>query len=137
MAELEQKTIDNTKSDVAQNPGHVEKDQLEALTPDASRPDTPIQPEKFQATKDEEGIPAFTLRGAQGGSAEKPKKIAVLTSGGDSAGMNAAGEYCDLSLQPKHDLPNRICLVKQSELSSEWVSHEVVTHISFERGGKV
>ncbi|KAJ9125004.1 hypothetical protein QFC24_002936 [Naganishia onofrii] len=90
MAELEQKTIDNTKSDVAQNPGHVEKDQLEALTPDASRPDTPIQPEKFQATKDEEGIPAFTLRGAQGGSAEKPKKIAVLTSGGDSAGMNAA-----------------------------------------------
>jgi hypothetical protein len=92
MAEIEQKTIDNTKSDVAQNPGHVEKDQLEALTPNASRPDTPTQSENVQITKDEEGIPAFTLRSSQGGSAQKPKKIAVLTSGGDSAGMNAAGE---------------------------------------------
>jgi hypothetical protein len=44
--------------------------------------------------KDEEGV---TSVGVPKQGKPRQKKIAVLTSGGDSAGMNAAGEYAVLS----------------------------------------
>lgn len=49
--------------------------------------------EELPETKDLEGITdSFKAPGAESGKARQ-KKIAVLTSGGDSAGMNAAGRY--------------------------------------------
>jgi 6-phosphofructokinase 1 len=96
MAEMDHKTIEHTKADVAANPNHVENDQLEAMDPNASRPETPTQSKAVPIAKDEEGIAsAFGQKGPSSApqqSKPKQKKIAVLTSGGDSAGMNAAGE---------------------------------------------
>ena len=96
MAEMNQDTVERTKSDVAANPNHVENDQLEAMDPDASRPETPTHVKATPTAKDEEGIvSAFGQKAphASHPTQSKQKKIAVLTSGGDSAGMNAAGEY--------------------------------------------
>jgi hypothetical protein len=95
MAEMNKETIEHTKADVEANPGHVANDQLEAMNPDASRPETPTQVKAVPVSKDEEGIAsAFGQKAAPAAQSSKPKqkKIAVLTSGGDSAGMNAAGE---------------------------------------------
>lgn len=96
MAEMDTKTIEHTKADVAANPNHIENDQLEAMDPNNSRPETPTQTKPVPVAKDEEGIAsAFGKQGASSApqpAKPKQKKIAVLTSGGDSAGMNAAGE---------------------------------------------
>lgn len=96
MAEMDKRTIEHTQEDVAANPKHVENDQLEAMDPNASRPETPTQTQSVPVAKDEEGIAsAFTQKEPSSAPHQvkpKQKKIAVLTSGGDSAGMNAAGE---------------------------------------------
>lgn len=95
MAEMNKDTIEHTKADVQANPDHVTNDQLEAMDPDASRPETPTQVKAVPTAKDEEGIAsAFGQKAAATAQPSQPKqkKIAVLTSGGDSAGMNAAGQ---------------------------------------------
>ncbi len=107
-------TLDHTREDVAANPTHV-TDQL------LSRPESPAGVQSVtqdaqltaaaEGVRDAEGIVdplesaglgmgetrSGRAKGQGAGAsssapASKPKKIAVLTSGGDSAGMNAAGE---------------------------------------------
>ena len=54
------------------------------------------QPAMVPQTKDLEGVSdsfkPLSTRDAKTTGGKRQKKIAVLTSGGDSAGMNAAGE---------------------------------------------
>lgn len=119
MAQISQSTVDHSKTDIANNPDHVQAQQLEALTPAATRPTSPGQLEdqdqdQNQDKQEQEDMEdklsnalAPSKSGAGGKSrsgSKKPrqKKIAVLTSGGDSAGMNAAGQYDDsFSTEPR------------------------------------
>lgn len=80
MAEMNSSTVAHSKEDIANNPGHVQAQQLEAMTPAATRPASPAAEEEQPEIKSSSRKP-------------KQKKIAVLTSGGDSAGMNAAGKW--------------------------------------------
>lgn len=100
MAEVSKSTVEHSKADIAANPNHVQAQQFEALTPAASVPQIPALPDSAGKNisdafsgdvKDEEGIVIGKKKSVR---TEKKvqKKIAVLTSGGDSAGMNAAGE---------------------------------------------
>lgn len=86
-APLPSATLENTANDVAANPGHVAEQQHQATLSEEPQ-------SKAAASRDEEGInmpaSAASLQQHATGSSGKPKKIAVLTSGGDSAGMNAA-----------------------------------------------
>lgn len=89
--------------------------------------------------KDLEGVTEgkATPVSAEGG-AKRPsgkgrqKKIAVLTSGGDSAGMNAAGEYSSLEIC-REDFANRL----KSELLSAKVLPVDVKRSLSEKDGKV
>lgn len=105
MAEISQTTVDHSKQDIAENPDHVQAQQLEAMTPAATRPTSPGGSPQGQTTDQQEAqddmedklsnalAPAKSgSRKSRHGKKERQKKIAVLTSGGDSAGMNAAGE---------------------------------------------
>lgn len=106
MAEISQTTVDHSKQDIAENPDHVQAQQLEAMTPAATRPTSPGGSPQDKAVVDQQEAqddmedklsnalaPAKSgSRKSRHGKKERQKKIAVLTSGGDSAGMNAAGE---------------------------------------------
>ncbi|WWC86865.1 6-phosphofructokinase [Kwoniella dendrophila CBS 6074] len=102
---LSNKTIDSTLSDTASNPTHVAEQQSQAMTPielDADQQQD-SNGQNIQ-TKDLEGIPEGLLDKAEGvkiptvndgtrspaARNKRQKNVAVLTSGGDSAGMNAA-----------------------------------------------
>jgi hypothetical protein len=87
MAEMNQSTVAHSKEDIANNPGHVQAQQLEAMTPAATRPTSPAAEEDEDEREDKGPKVKSTSR------KPKQKKIAVLTSGGDSAGMNAAGRW--------------------------------------------
>jgi hypothetical protein len=104
---LSPSTLNHTAEDLAANPNSIASQLVEALTPGSSRPDTPPTAAvdgflKQSPVRDEEGVPlpgsklkVEPMTGTATGpaaTAHKTKKIAVLTSGGDSAGMNAAGE---------------------------------------------
>lgn len=55
-------------------------------------------PKDLEGISDAEASPASNQQdGKKPSGKPRQKKIAVLTSGGDSAGMNAAGEYTFLS----------------------------------------
>lgn len=84
-APLPSATLENTASDVAANPGHVSEQQHQVKM-------ATQQQESATVSRDEEGIsmPMSKSPSNVASSSSKPKKIAVLTSGGDSAGMNAA-----------------------------------------------
>ncbi|OCF45858.1 6-phosphofructokinase [Kwoniella heveanensis CBS 569] len=104
---LSSKTVDSTMKDVAANPTHVADQRSEALTPQTEEQAQDQDVPQLQ-TKDLEGVSEGLLDKAEGvdipaggaiGSAKQEKKnagqqrqknVAVLTSGGDSAGMNAA-----------------------------------------------
>lgn len=106
---LSSKTVESTLQDVASHPGHVADQQLEAMTPLVDGAAGPGARGAGAGAKDLEGVPDTvdapvenTLPGinttggastSASGLRKRQKKIAVLTSGGDSAGMNAAGEY--------------------------------------------
>lgn len=68
---------------------------------------------------------------AGGAAGTKQRKIAVLTSGGDSAGMNAAGESTTIRNEEK-----RADTLSQFEQSFVKVSLEDARHSSFEKDGK-
>ena len=54
--------------------------------------------EAVPVSKDMEGVNESFKSARDGPSTSRQKKIAVLTSGGDSAGMNAAGKLNSISL---------------------------------------
>ena len=87
MAEMNKSTVAHSKEDIAANPGHVQAQQLEAMTPAATRPTSPAAQDDDEREDDKQPEMKSTSR------KPKQKKIAVLTSGGDSAGMNAAGRW--------------------------------------------
>jgi hypothetical protein len=104
---LSSKTVESTLQDVAAHPGHVADQQLEAMTPlvdgaagsgagVAGAKDLEGVPDTVDAPV-EKSLPGINTTGGASTSAsglrKRQKKIAVLTSGGDSAGMNAAGEH--------------------------------------------
>jgi hypothetical protein len=103
MAQISQSTVDHSKTDIANNPNHVQAQQLEALTPAATRPASPGQLEDQDQDQDDmedklsnalaptKAAAGGKSRSGHGSKKPRQKKIAVLTSGGDSAGMNAAG----------------------------------------------
>jgi hypothetical protein len=112
---LSSKTVESTLQDVASHPGHVADQQLEAMTPLVDGAAGSGAGGAGAGAKDLEGVPdtvdapVETLPGtnAAGGAStsasglrKRQKKIAVLTSGGDSAGMNAAGEHLRFFLTP-------------------------------------
>lgn len=100
-------TLKATKIDVKANPSHVRDQPIAAMTPDNNVPGAAAATTGNEAeTKDLEGInesvkvaesgssdetAAAAVGTAGGGRPKRQKKLAVLTSGGDSAGMNAAG----------------------------------------------
>lgn len=90
---LPESTIRSLAEDVQSNPNHVAHQSTEALASvsaaAAEKSSAESQPEP--ATRDEEGIPNTFQDENQQAPPAKQKKVAVLTSGGDSAGMNAAG----------------------------------------------
>ena len=95
-------TVDATKSDVEANPSHVRDQPTAAMTPDNTVPGSSDSNSNEIETKDLEGISEIikpqgsedeAVAGNAGGKPKRQKKLAVLTSGGDSAGMNAAGEF--------------------------------------------
>ncbi|WRT64730.1 6-phosphofructokinase [Kwoniella shivajii] len=99
---LSTKTIDSALSDIANNPAHVAEQRSEAMTP-SSIPAEDGDGDQTH-TKDLEGVSEGLLDQAEGIEVPtvddgtitpvtrntKKKNVAVLTSGGDSAGMNAA-----------------------------------------------
>ena len=92
---LPQETLESLSKDVQANPEHVAQQSTEALASvsPAAAEKSSEKPQPQAATRDEEGIPNTFEQHTKDEGATKQKKIAVLTSGGDSAGMNAAGEY--------------------------------------------
>lgn len=91
---LPQETLESLSKDVQSNPEHVAQQSTEALASvsAAAAEMSSEKPMPQAATRDEEGIPNTFEQHTKDEGATKQKKIAVLTSGGDSAGMNAAGE---------------------------------------------
>lgn len=90
-------------------------------------------------SKDLEGVTdSFTPLNPGTAVGKRQKKIAVLTSGGDSAGMNAAGESMRLPLDTSFRiaLTPKLMAFLQSVRSFVKVSHEDVRPISSEKDGK-
>jgi hypothetical protein len=81
-------------------------------------------------SKDLEGI-SDNIQSPPPAKITKQRKIAVLTSGGDSAGMNAAGEHKIPLKQERHEADD------QFEQSFDKVSPVDAKHSSSEKDGKV
>lgn len=99
---LPEGTVNSTKQDVHANPSHVKDQPSAAMSSTNSVQNGNGEEEREElapATKDLEGItdsvkPSIVTGhgddASAGLKAKRQKKLAVLTSGGDSAGMNAA-----------------------------------------------
>lgn len=99
---LPEKSMNGLFNDVEAHPNHVASQQTGSTAQNDTQPEQP-------ATKDLEGITdtfaSPDVNPSKPGMGKKrQKKVAVLTSGGDSAGMNAAGTSSSFPLLPGYGL---------------------------------